>query len=393
MILSSWYFINSFFFNFNIKIEGYGLTLNIILALVFFSAILLKIKKIELYNFNLAFIFIIIYSTIALFLSPCIDNFQKFYFSALPLYLMMLISYGVGVRASRQDWEKLDILSALVCIIVGCSLLLEIAMPTLFPSTEAYRFSGKYSGISSEPSVLACTIFPYILILLESKRIFLRRFGFGISLFFLTLSPSLTLVIYLVSCVFYKIIFHGNVKNYKYIIIISVIIAISLISYSLNTDNYYYDRVIGIINYHDTVNLSSLVYVQGWQLLWSNLLDSHGLGIGINMMGCNPLPNIDLREIINSIYGIDANVDNGTFIFSKIISEFGVLGIIFYILIFIVLIRNLGKKDFKNSLIIIYAFLVGSFVRCPGGYFTPELFLLIPSVIYIISNKKSSNNV
>ena len=77
-------------------------------------------------------------------------------------------------------------------------------------------------------------------------------------------------------------------------------------------------------------NMSSLVYLQGWQDAYANFISSHGIGLGFNMMGCDPLPKTEARLILKEYFNADKlNSQDGSFLLSKGISEFGVFFIIF----------------------------------------------------------------
>jgi hypothetical protein len=147
------------------------------------------------------------------------------------------------------------------------------------------------------------------------------------------------------------------------------------------------NRIAGIAAPNATDNVSSLVYVQGWQDTWFNLKRTHGLGLGVNMMGCGVLPDVSARDALALIELGDINSTDGSFMFSKVVSEAGVVGIALYAVIvwwWIQLekrLHGLGKNEASLVLsaqaALILCFLASSFIRGGGGYFdgVPLLFV------------------
>jgi hypothetical protein len=77
----------------------------------------------------------------------------------------------------------------------------------------------------------------------------------------------------------------------------------------------------------DVQNLSNLVYVQGWQLMDESLSQSNGWGLGFQQLGVQG-SNTPASQIINTLLGGDyANILDGGFTMSKVISEFGIFGL------------------------------------------------------------------
>lgn len=73
-------------------------------------------------------------------------------------------------------------------------------------------------------------------------------------------------------------------------------------------------------------NLSSLVYQQGWELMREGFVYSKGWGIGFQQLGFAPL-NVPTSDIIYRILSDDTNLRDGSFLAAKLISEFGVFGV------------------------------------------------------------------
>ena len=77
----------------------------------------------------------------------------------------------------------------------------------------------------------------------------------------------------------------------------------------------------------DDPNLSTLVYVQGWQLMAESLRLSSGWGLGFQQLGVHG-SSVDASDLIFAVLGENLNLLDGGFTMSKIVSEFGIFGIL-----------------------------------------------------------------
>ena len=148
----------------------------------------------------------------------------------------------------------------------------------------------------------------------------------------------------------------------------------------------------------DAENLSALVYLQGWQLIAESWNTTTGLGRGFQQLG---LHNAELpaTTAIKSMEGASRNLLDGGHIVSKLIGEFGLLGVAIVFLFLGVAIRgailirrvSLGqclsyepKKVLAASIIVSY--ILDLFVR-GTGYFAPTALLLL-SAIFLWSRRR-----
>lgn len=74
-------------------------------------------------------------------------------------------------------------------------------------------------------------------------------------------------------------------------------------------------------------NLSALVFVQGWQLIGESLTTSRFWGLGFQQLGVYGT-QVEFADLINALVGEDFNLSDGGFGFSKLVSEFGLFGLI-----------------------------------------------------------------
>ncbi len=74
-------------------------------------------------------------------------------------------------------------------------------------------------------------------------------------------------------------------------------------------------------------SISALVYLQGWEFIIRSLRETDGLGLGFQQLGVHSLsvPASALIRAMNN--GKDLNTMDGSFLFSKLASEMGVIGI------------------------------------------------------------------
>lgn len=140
-------------------------------------------------------------------------------------------------------------------------------------------------------------------------------------------------------------------------------------------------------------NLSSMVYVQGWQDAWHNLIRTRGLGLGFNMMGCQPLPVGSMRMQIQKLFNLQLNVTDGSFLFSKVISELGVLGIVGFVGLLWWMMKFQAKINTVKrgnpmdqsiaiahiQMLFMLMFFIDAFLRSVG-YFNGEFMYLIPAL-------------
>ena len=161
----------------------------------------------------------------------------------------------------------------------------------------------------------------------------------------------------------------------------------------LETD-YFAERLyFSVHNY----NLSNLVYIQGWELLWDALYRTKGWGLGFQQLGIGQYDS-PTADAIYRILGYDINIRDGGFTLSKFVSEFGVFAIILMTLYVTVLtktfvaLRSAAIRDSNDKgVLLARSFLLGAaiefFVR-GIGYFSPTLFLMISSIIYLSRKRK-----
>ncbi|MBC2769844.1 hypothetical protein [Pusillimonas minor] len=199
------------------------------------------------------------------------------------------------------------------------------------------------------------------------------------------LFPSLTLLLFaMISFLLYFLRF--GKKRFVFFVVLFCLLFFSLISWISANIHYFGDR----LKFDAATNLTTLVWFQGWDLAYSNLIRSYGLGVGAQRLGLSEDQLVGTTYEIYRLYGAQYNLEDGGFLASKIISEFGVLGIVFVLYCsckicgyFLKLVSFGGRdaKTFVNDKAKIFyglliAFLVEMFFR-GYGYYSPGVFLAL----------------
>jgi hypothetical protein len=391
-MLQLWFVANTVLWPFLLSLGGLQLTLNVA-VLTLSGGVWLAMRRRVAKGSALAAAILIAYmvfSTLTAVAGPCNDTFSKLVITAPILVFLALIGLEVGRRSSDEDWIKLQ-KTAMWCLLAAfLSFLIERAWPSQFPNQVVYRIEGKYSGLFKEPSHVAFALFPCVALLLVAESRKVRRVGLAALLGLLLVSRSSTLIAMIAAWVLYRLVVQRRLRQAALPALgLALLVALaSAINYNAllgPTVN----RIEGVALSSETENISSLVYVQGWQDAIANLKRTHGLGLGFDMMGCQPLPDVPARQAL-TLTGLETiNAQDGSFLFGKVVSEAGVGGIAFYIAIVWWWIRiekairaahgQPGQAVAVAQAALIFCFLASSFIR-GLGYFSGGLLLWISAM-------------
>lgn len=148
-------------------------------------------------------------------------------------------------------------------------------------------------------------------------------------------------------------------------------------------------------------NLSNLVYVQGWQLLFEGLERSSFLGQGFQQLGIHGT-DVAAAQIINAMMqGEDLNLLDGSFLLAKLGAELGIFGLTIaaaataYALRSILILRRVATGQLHVPAVIVFAhstmasLLLRLYVRS-GGYFNGEMFLTLIAAWILASHHLAS---
>ena len=284
-------------------------------------------------------------------------------------------------------------------------ILFFLIIDQLFTFNLKEYFTGavRGSGLFNERSHLAIYSLPLIFFSLLRYNSFLP---YGLLAFSLLFFNSLTLIVGLVlffGIIFLKSLILYPVKSLKYLFVIILITILAITQF-----DFLYARVQGVLifidNLEDVPNitskeleiyLSGLVWINGWVMAYDNLLYSNFLGLGFNNMGLNPNAGLSFPSHFGYNYDI-LNAEDGSFLASKIVSEFGVIGILIVLFLSYVcfsnIIRFCSSADDHSSLSItitlkfISSILMFSYLYIRGiGYFQLS-FLLYLHLLFLDFN-------
>lgn len=151
--------------------------------------------------------------------------------------------------------------------------------------------------------------------------------------------------------------------------------------------SYFTDRLDFSTN---TTNVSTLVYIQGYESIVTSLKETYGWGIGFQQLGIVPL-NVPTSDLIYRIVGNDANLRDGGFTAAKLVSEMGVFGIstviayLYLVSISVLKLRQMsGMKDSDCKKVLCFSAFVGIFIEMfvrGGGYFTGTILFAISALM------------
>jgi hypothetical protein len=173
---------------------------------------------------------------------------------------------------------------------------------------------------------------------------------------------------------------------------IAVILA-SLASLDLT---YYTDRL--NFDWASSTNLSSLVYVQGWQMLQESISRTYAWGLGFQQLGI-VYTNVPASFRINMVLGYDLNLQDGGFILSKVISEFGIVGMALvgaYLYVAIKAFFRLrsvskGLSRYSSGEVFACSCVMGYFIELTirgTNYFTGTFVLMLCGILYMTKRRR-----
>lgn len=272
-------------------------------------------------------------------------------------------------------------------------LIINLMMFAYFAGGLMYFFEVSFFGVItsrkpilvfSEPSHYALSMSLYFLPFLVLNQSFaLSLLSYGFFIFLAIKSESLTLILCLLLALapFFKSVFS------KIIVYTGALCAILL-----GMDEYFLKRV----NIQD-VNETNIIFFQGLDQIVYNIFRNYGLGVGPQQMGVED-PTGDYASIAYDLSGVYLNRYDGSFAASKLLTEFGLLGLIaliYYMFIlskayrYLVMYIHSGGDTLKFiGSCFIYTSLIYFFFR-GGGYFTSVfLHVIVGFILFQLPTSK-----
>lgn len=238
----------------------------------------------------------------------------------------------------------------------------------------------------SEPATFALALLPVLMYVCSSNSGGFRLFAVLVGSGFSVLLQSLTLAcgVFIIALV---------TLRFKALFVLCVLLMFIIPQLDLT---YFYERI-DISD--ENRNLSSLVYLQGWQMIGEAMQRTNYLGLGFQQLGVHGTEVVAAQSIRELKYGEDMNLLDGGFVFAKFGADFGIFAIpvvIFYCIIFVQSLLTLRLVAFRHvqlhsAVILAHAsvltFSIELFVR-GAGYFSGTALLFISSLWIALGSRK-----
>ncbi|MGM3161083.1 hypothetical protein ACS25C_09885 [Dickeya undicola] len=331
--------------------------------------------------------------------------------------VFILLAQSGYIAAFYNNYKPLFTLPALIIIFLGATLfanrLLTVPPATLASVFRAVTYTllllgwisvihridiGSYAAKPkavfpfSEESHYALTVGIFVcasgILMKNRERVVLLANMLLQALIF----PSLTLLVFCMMAIFIFWMARRITLMLTIIVVLVAAVYVMLTYFSDLPAIAYFGSRLTISD--DTDNLTTLVFLQGLDDAKNALLESHGLGLGLQMAGTNGVGQYGY--VIQSLAGSDFNRNDGGFLASKIVSEFGAVGLLLSISYMLVLKKAVNtinrirdNTDMESTLLkiamaVVIAYAVEFFLR-GYGYFSPGLFLFV--TMMMVSSK------
>lgn len=272
--------------------------------------------------------------------TPCTDLQLK---SAASLLLTLLLVAAVVRLAAQPHAQPLTADLKAIVAVVTVSIVMDLALGLTSADAAVMRAGGIYP----EPSHLALAVAPALVGLMGAEGAANRLWGWAGFIAMSILSASATLFTIVTLC-FIMALLAQSKKQLPLSIVLRVLLMLGFIL-TLVLNSPYVDefasRIAGFAQVDASSNLSSLVYINGWETALQNLQATYGVGLGFNRMGCEPRPESDSGALLEYLGVSDQNYNDGSFIMAKLLSELGFLGLTFWASALLVLVRLVFIKS------------------------------------------------
>ena len=378
------FFLPPFFYVYlNLSSQSFGLLFS--LGIMWISFLNLKVKLINDSKFKILSLLVFIHIIISSFLMDSffsIKHILSFIFMVFITLTAFIFSQKISKISQKSFISLLHITSMTVLFLGILSLIIDINFlgygnfpKSIFPFAEPRHY------VTSTGSFIIASA----LYLSQKKKIIISLI---IPLFAAIYGSVILIVFYMM--IFY-FLFIVNIKKSFYATSIVAIFFVT-ITFLFADINYFIER----LNFsQNNLNLTTLVYLQGWQEIFYSFQETGGFGVGFQNMGI--LAPTAISELIYQLAGgFYKNRNDGSFLASKIISEFGVLGLMIvglYLKQFFSSLLKISKYlnntdlinfNSKISPILIFAhihviFFIIEMFAAGTGYFSTGVFLLLIS--------------
>lgn len=355
-----------------------GMLISVILLMTFYcNSIVLEISWLL---FAIIIILVLLLTNLeGIILNPSKVGGSLFF---LLLYLIAASQIGDFIIGNSTKIESIFIKITSIMIAFGCfSLLFRFD----FLGYEQYS---KSIFTFYEPSHFALVLSPFFIVTITVLKPKYKFFYILSTIILSIMLPSLILILILLIAIVV------NTKKIKlFLLYFTPIFVGGYIFLATGGDSDYFTSRLNISS--TSSNLSALVYAQGWLDAYNSLIETNYLGLGFQQAGTNSASWLNNR--IYELSGMYMNRNDGSFTASKIVSEFGVVGLFLVLLLtfliakaFVFLFKVSSYCETNKVKMIASIFLVNYLVELyfrSAGYFTlGTLFML--TGMYLLYFKK-----
>lgn len=359
---------------------GMGIAMTIILAIHFYSVLEQKFKLSGILIF-LCFSLVIFTSSAYFYL----EDFKKPLLSFLPIITLIFAAYMNAQFFMRMDSDLLiKCIRGFILLLLSLGFLKLVYIPSFFGYSSLQKPVFPFSEESHYALSLGMLSVIYAFVGNIRWAIFIL-----VSALMLAMSyPNLTLLIFCVLMVF-AILARTSPLTFRLCAFVFFPLAIFTVIMLVSNIEYFSSR----LNFNSYDNLTTLVFMQGWQLAYLNLVETGGLGLGFQMLGSEATFFGNFTHIlINMTQHIDyiLNSADGGFLAAKMIAEFGVIGlavVVYYIYSLqrsVFEINRLSNQkittDEHKKKILMHGIVISFFVEMllrGYGYFSPGVFMVL----------------
>jgi hypothetical protein len=305
------------------------------------------------------------------------DNLRAF--SSLGLLLLMVFSARL-LANFLERLQKAQIGKAVLGLLV---LMIGVAvMAVVSPGPLGENATQKPVFPFAEPSHFALSFIPIVIYVCVTGKKYLSYGVFAISVVIALVLQNLTLV---AGCLLTALI----IFRMRSLAVIAFLCGLTFSFASLDY-SYYFER---ISFSSSSENLSVLVFLQGWQLIGEAIYQTFGWGIGFQQLGISPTQVSSATRIFELVHR-DSNLTDGGFVLSKLVSEFGVFGVLLSLVFIRCSIASFfelkalmaGRVECDPAVMVAHSVLLGYlvelFVRGMGYFTSTGLFLM--AALYVL---------
>lgn len=281
--------------------------------------------------------------------------------------------FGVGPRGLHR---------ALSVVLVALVLCAAVGLAGIAPSGPIPYDKPVFPF--TEPSHFALSFAPFLMYVAISssgwKRGLVLLIGIGLALAMENMTLLVVGILVTLIC---------NLRSAILLVPLAVVVLTPFI------DFYYFLSRVDFSSDND--NLSTLVFIQGWQLMEESLQNSSFWGLGFQQLGVKGT-EVPIADVIYTLMSTYVNLNDGSFTLSKLVSEFGIFGIVLALGHFFgawksaVRLRRhaLGATHIPVATRFAYAVVVGYSVELlirGAGYFTASSLMYAASLLYLFQTR------